>query len=96
MKLLITGGCGFLGSNLAAHAIEQGIDLVVFDNLSRFGAVANLQWLQSKGRFQVCTWRYSQFQRRQSNCQRIKTRFGVSLGRASGHDNIHCKYSYGF
>lgn len=51
MKLLITGGCGFLGSNLAAHAIEQGIDLVVFDNLSRFGAVANLQWLQSKGSF---------------------------------------------
>ncbi|WP_306481416.1 NAD-dependent epimerase/dehydratase family protein [Limnobacter sp.] len=51
MKLLITGGCGFLGSNLAAHAIEQGIDLVVFDNLSRFGAVANLHWLQSKGSF---------------------------------------------
>lgn len=51
MKLLITGGCGFLGSNLAAHAIEQGIDLVVFDNLSRLGAVANLQWLQSKGSF---------------------------------------------
>lgn len=51
MKLLITGGCGFLGSNLAAHAIEQGIDLVVFDNLSRFGALANLQWLQSKGSF---------------------------------------------
>ncbi|MEK9825887.1 MAG: GDP-mannose 4,6-dehydratase, partial [Methylotenera sp.] len=49
MKLLITGGCGFLGSNLAAHAIEQGMDLVVFDNLSRLGAVANLQWLQSKG-----------------------------------------------
>jgi len=51
MKLLITGGCGFLGSNLAAHAIEQGIELVVFDNLSREGSRANLAWLQQKGRF---------------------------------------------
>ena len=35
MKLLITGGCGFLGSNLAAYAIKNNYDLVVFDNLSR-------------------------------------------------------------
>lgn len=51
MKLLITGGCGFLGSNLAAHAISQGLDLCIFDNLYRHGAQANLQWLQSQGRF---------------------------------------------
>ncbi len=51
MKLLITGGCGFLGSNLAAHAIQQGYDLLVFDNLSRNGSLLNLQWLQGQGRF---------------------------------------------
>lgn len=51
MKLLITGGCGFLGSNLAAHALTQQIDLCVFDSLHRFGSAANLQWLQSLGSF---------------------------------------------
>ncbi len=49
MKLLITGGCGFLGSNLAMHAIIRGDDLVVFDNLYREGAVDNLRWLKDKG-----------------------------------------------
>lgn len=52
MKLLITGGCGFLGSNLAAHALSQGIDLCVFDNLYRHGSQSNLQWLRDKGRFE--------------------------------------------
>ncbi len=51
MKLLITGGCGFLGSNLAAHALKRGDDLVVFDNLYRSGSVQNLQWLQKQGAF---------------------------------------------
>ena len=51
MKLLITGGCGFLGSNLAAHALSQQMDLCVFDNLHRFGSQANLAWLQSLGSF---------------------------------------------
>lgn len=52
MKLLITGGCGFLGSNLAAHAIETGLDVVVFDNLYREGSLHNLTWLKDKGKFQ--------------------------------------------
>ncbi|MEJ7138201.1 GDP-mannose 4,6-dehydratase [Amphibiibacter pelophylacis] len=51
MKLLITGGCGFLGSNLAAHALSQGIDLCVFDSLCRHGSQSNLQWLRAQGRF---------------------------------------------
>lgn len=51
MKLLITGGCGFLGSNLAAHGIKQGFDITVFDNLSRLGSVENHEWLKSIGNF---------------------------------------------
>ncbi len=51
MKLLITGGCGFVGSNVAASAIEQGRDVVVFDNLSRHGAAENLDWLRTQGDF---------------------------------------------
>jgi CDP-paratose 2-epimerase len=51
MKLLITGGCGFLGSNLAARAIENGDDLVIMDNLYREGSRSNLDWLYTLGRF---------------------------------------------
>lgn len=51
MKLLITGGCGFLGSNLAAHGIQQGYDVTVFDNLSRLGSSRNLEWLGTMGKF---------------------------------------------
>lgn len=38
MKLLITGGCGFLGSNFAADALVRGDELVIFDNLCRSGS----------------------------------------------------------
>lgn len=51
MKILITGGCGFLGSNLASDAISRGDDLVIFDNLYRNGSRDNLTWLQAQGRF---------------------------------------------
>lgn len=51
MKLLITGGCGFLGSNLASDALTRGDELVVFDNLYRNGSRDNLQWLQGQGAF---------------------------------------------
>lgn len=51
MKLLVVGGCGFLGSNLAAHGIETGYDVTVFDNLSRFGASSNREWLNTLGRY---------------------------------------------
>ncbi len=50
MKLLITGGCGFLGTNLAAEAIRRGYDVTVFDNLSRKGANENRAWLVSMGK----------------------------------------------
>lgn len=52
MKLLITGGCGFLGSNLAAFALTQGMELCVFDNLYRHGSQSNLQWLRGHGGFE--------------------------------------------
>ena len=51
MKLLITGGCGFLGSNLASDALARGDELVVFDNLYRNGSRENLIWLQTQGQF---------------------------------------------
>tara|TARA_R110001592_G_scaffold178141_1_gene418788 strand:+ start:1363 stop:2379 length:1017 start_codon:yes stop_codon:yes gene_type:complete len=52
MKLLITGGCGFLGSNLASHGIKLGYEVTVFDNLSRLGTTDNLAWLKTFGNFE--------------------------------------------
>ncbi len=49
MRLIVTGGCGFLGSNLAAHALRQGDEVILFDNLSRVGATENLAWLRQQG-----------------------------------------------
>ena len=49
MTYLVTGGCGFVGSNIAAQLIERGARPVVFDNMSREGAAANLEWLHSLG-----------------------------------------------
>jgi CDP-paratose 2-epimerase len=51
MKYLITGGCGFIGSNLALKVLDQGHELVVLDNLFRHGSASNLQLLRSKGDF---------------------------------------------
>jgi CDP-paratose 2-epimerase len=45
-RVLITGGAGFIGSNLAHHLIGQGHDVTIFDNLSRVGAPSNVQWLR--------------------------------------------------
>lgn len=51
MKYLITGGCGFLGSNLAAEVLSRGDQLAIFDNLSRYGAEQNRIWLCGQGNF---------------------------------------------
>jgi CDP-paratose 2-epimerase len=49
MKVLITGGAGFIGCNLAARLMKSEHDVTVFDNLSRKGAVKNLEWLRTQG-----------------------------------------------
>ncbi|MDQ3190637.1 MAG: GDP-mannose 4,6-dehydratase [Bacteroidota bacterium] len=46
--ILITGGAGFVGINLAHHYLLLGKPVMIFDNLSRPGVVDNLQWLISK------------------------------------------------
>lgn len=48
MKIFITGGAGFIGSNSADYFLSQGHEVTVFDNLSRVGGQANLDWLQAR------------------------------------------------
>lgn len=47
-KMLITGGAGFVGCNLANYFLGKGFEVTVFDNLSRNGTKKNLEWLKSK------------------------------------------------
>ncbi len=51
-KILITGGAGFIGCNAANKYIQDGEEVVVFDNLSRKGARPNLEWLKNQGSFE--------------------------------------------
>lgn len=43
--VMISGGAGFIGTNLASRLLDEGHDVLVFDNLSRPGVERNLQWL---------------------------------------------------
>jgi CDP-paratose 2-epimerase len=51
MGYLVTGGCGFLGSNIANELLSMKEEVYVFDNLSRVGASENLSWLEGKPGF---------------------------------------------
>src|SRR3954463_1249064 len=42
---VITGGAGFIGTNVASRLVEDGMPVVVLDNLSRPGVERNLNWL---------------------------------------------------
>ena len=52
-KILITGGAGFIGSNLAAHFIKKGKEVTIFDSLSRNGTRSNIKWLESIGKYKL-------------------------------------------
>ena len=43
--IFITGGAGFIGVNAADHFLQRGDRVTVYDNLSRRGGRANLDWL---------------------------------------------------
>ena len=40
-KILITGGCGFIGSNLSIYLKNHGFNIEILDNLSRQGSSVN-------------------------------------------------------
>jgi len=52
MRILITGGAGFLGSHLCDRLIEQGNDIICLDNFFT-GRKANIQHLVGNSRFEL-------------------------------------------
>ncbi|MGB0385512.1 MAG: GDP-mannose 4,6-dehydratase [Ardenticatenaceae bacterium] len=47
-KVTITGGAGFIGSNLAQRLLREGHEVTIFDNLSRSGSGSNVEWLREQ------------------------------------------------
>ncbi len=44
--VLVTGGAGFVGTNLAHRYLSEGTPVCVYDNFSRAGVEGNARWLQ--------------------------------------------------
>ena len=44
--VLICGGAGFIGTNVAAHLLQQGSPVIIYDDLSRPGVDRNFDWLR--------------------------------------------------
>jgi CDP-paratose 2-epimerase len=48
MTALVTGGAGFIGTNLADRLLHEGQPVRIVDNLSRVGVERNLAWLRER------------------------------------------------
>ena len=52
MKILITGGAGFVGSHLADKLINEGHEITVIDDLST-GRYQNIEHLEGEKNFRL-------------------------------------------
>ena len=55
-EVLITGGAGFIGTNLAHRLLLSGRSVRIFDSLARQGVEENLEWLHGIHGGRVETW----------------------------------------
>ena len=46
-KILITGGCGFIGTNASLFFLKKKFKVFVIDDLSRKGSKTNLTFLKN-------------------------------------------------
>jgi CDP-paratose 2-epimerase len=53
MRAMVTGGIGFIGTNLADRLLRDGHEAVLFDNIGRAGVRENLNWLRGQHRGRI-------------------------------------------
>ncbi|GLV21051.1 CDP-paratose 2-epimerase [Sphingobium sp. TomMM35A] len=46
--VLVTGGAGFIGSNIADRLAGEGEEVIIYDSLARPGVERNLKWLEQR------------------------------------------------
>jgi len=73
-RIIITGGCGFIGSNLAVSLSELGYEVTCFDNLSRRGSELLLERLLEHH----CSFRHGDI-RNQEDFSRLKAEFDIMI-----------------
>ena len=54
MRWLVTGGAGFIGTNLVNHLIGSGHEAIILDDMSRAGVEANASFLHDKFGVDIC------------------------------------------
>jgi CDP-paratose 2-epimerase len=74
MRILITGGCGFIGSNLAVGLAGKGCKVTAFDNLSRRGSETLLQRLLAHD----CTFQHGDI-RNQEDLARLTSDYDLMI-----------------
>ena len=61
MKILVTGGCGFVGANLCLSLKKNGHKIFSIDNLSRKSSYLNLKSLRKNNiknyKFDICNYK---------------------------------------
>ena len=86
--VLICGGAGFIGTNLASRLLSMGQRVLIYDDLSRPGVDRNLQWLQSSVRLASRVARPGDIRDARSDSPlRPPGQRGLSLRRANGGDH---------
>ena len=46
--VLVTGGAGFIGCNIADRLASEGHEVIVYDSMTRAGVDTNLAWLKQR------------------------------------------------
>ena len=53
MRIHVTGGTGFIGTNLSNRLLSDGHEVVLFDNVGRAGVEGNLNWPRRQHRDRI-------------------------------------------